>query len=215
MIRAKLVTITPDAEQLIAFCARVSNPPNQKNKDYVKLLKYCMRNQHWSIFEMANMVVEVECSRAIGRQLLRHKTFCFQEFSQRYSSLLTFEKVELRKQDPKNRQNSLEVDLFDDSHEDFSKIQEEVIQLAMKNYTKLFQMGVANECARAILPEGLTNSTMYVNGNIRTWIHYLQLRRGNGTQKEHRILANKIYEIFKEHLPTIASCMEDPDIINV
>lgn len=210
-ISAKLVALTQpvigtpaaNSEALIAYCARVSNPNNQDNPDYSKLLDYCIRNKHWSIFEMANAVVEVEAPRDITRQLLRHRSFCFQEFSQRYSDEIEFTSREFRRQDDKNRQNSVD-DLG-------SEVQEEILSevgnlsyFADDTYRYLRHLGVAKECARVVLPEGLTMSKLYVNGTVRSWLHYLDVRDDPGvTQWEHVLLAREIRKVLEPAFPTI------------
>lgn len=208
-INAKLIAITqplielrvPDAEGLIAYCARVSNPANQ-DKEVGGLLNYCIRNKHWSVFEMANAVVEVEAPRDISRQLIRHRSFSFQEFSQRYSDSIDFTGRELRAQDYKNRQNS-----FESAHLPHGWWDEESKSLVRKiydAYRHLLDAGVAKECARVVLPEGLTMSRLYVNGTIRSWLHYLDIRDDPGvTQHEHVILARKIREVLEPAFPNI------------
>lgn len=213
MFKAKLIAVTKpvvdgleDAQDLTAFCARVSNPSNQMNMDTAeKLLNYLKKHKHWSPFEMANCVVEVECPRDIARQLLRHRSFAFQEFSQRYADVTQLEQAfclrELRLQDTKNRQNSLEVD--DDELEAWWKdTQEELLAFVQNKYSAALGKGIAREVARVMLPEGLTMSRLYVNGTIRSWIHYLEVRIDEGvTQKEHvdlaRLIAEQINSVFK------------------
>jgi thymidylate synthase (FAD) len=201
----KLISITPDAENLIAYCARVSNPTNQE-KPVGRLLSYCMEHGHWSVFEMANAVVEINTTRDIARQLLRHRSFSFQEFSQRYAepSLLgdSFVMRDARLQDTKNRQNSLETD--DQELQNWFDYQTWYIQDAARRvYDDAIAKGIAKEVARSVLPEGLTMSRMYVNGTIRSWLHYLNVREGNGTQKEHVAVANQVRDVLKEHLPNL------------
>lgn len=201
----RLIWSTPNAEKLIGYCARVSSPENQE-KSYdspEKLLAYCISNSHWSIFEMADMCVEIRTSRAISAQLIRHKSFSFQEFSQRYAKVNTCEKYVSRRQDTKNRQNSID-DLSPETNEWFSKIQEENWNNSKKLYETCLEKGIAKECARFLLPMSST-TTIYMKGSVRSWIHYLQVRCGNGTQKEHFDIANKIKKIFKEQFPIIAS----------
>jgi len=210
-ISAKLVALTQpvigtpaaNSEALIAYCARVSNPSNQDNPDYSKLLDYCIRNKHWSVFEMANAIVEVAAPRDITRQLLRHRSFCFQEFSQRYSDEIEFTDREFRSQDNKNRQNSI-----DDLDEQYNRICEnrsdEVVSDAISYYSWMRKHGVAKECARVILPEGLTMSKLYVNGTVRSWLHYLDVRDDPGvTQWEHVLLAREIRKVLEPAFPTI------------
>lgn len=204
MIDVKLVHITPDAEKHIAFCARVSNPDNQDNEDYKGLLNYCKKHKHWSVFEMANVCLEINAPRDISRQILRHRSFHFQEFSQRYAdvSKLGFLERECRLQDIKNRQNSIicqDSDVVSDWLE-FQRISRETSEVLYKN---ALGMGIAKEVARTLLPEGLTMSRLYMNGTVRDWIHYCEVRCGNGTQKEHILVAEKCKAILKEHLPNV------------
>lgn len=201
----KLVAITPDAEKLMMYCARVSNPKNQ-DSDNTKLIDYCIKNGHWSIFEMANLVVEIETSRAISAQILRHRSFSFQEFSQRYAKVQGFKTYPARRQDDKNRQNSID-DFSKEEKNLFDKLQDQVHIIADSNYRKALALGVAKEQARFLLPMSAT-SKLYMNGNIRSWLHYINLRCENGTQKEHQEIAEKIKVIFKEQLPTIAKAMD-------
>lgn len=186
----------PDAEDLISYCARVSNPSNQTNFDTSeKLLKYCIKKQHWSIFETVHVVMEIKTTRDIGRQILRHRSFSFQEFSQRYAEVQDFAIRETRLQDTKNRQNSLENS--DTNLDDGWKIwQAKVQQTAENAYRWALENGIAKEQARSVLPEGLTMSTMYMAGSLRSWIHYCQLRMEEGTQKEHRDIATKCWNVL-------------------
>jgi len=204
MNTAKIIGITnpliegvDNAEQLIAYAARVSNPSNQMNKETSeKLLKYCIRNSHWSVFEMVNVVMEVESARDIARQILRHRSFSFQEFSQRYADPtkdLGFVTREARLQDTKNRQNSVETD-NNELQATWEVMQKLVRTSATDAYKWAIENGIAKEQARAVLPEGLTVSRMYMNGTLRSWIHYCELRMGNGTQKEHREVAQSAWE---------------------
>lgn len=211
MISAKLVAYTQptievgasDPEQFISYAARVSNPSNQENWDTAEgLLKYCIRNQHWSIFEMVNAVVEVKAPRDITRQMLRHRSFSFQEFSQRYSDEIQFCDREVRMQDEKNRQNSIECEDLN-AIKDFAAGTAAVTSGLKDAYQRLRKQGVAKEVARVILPEGLTMSTMYVNGTLRSWLHYLDVREDISTQKEHRQVANKIRECLEPVFPTV------------
>ena len=199
--KVKLIWITPDAEKLMAYCARVSSS-NQENPNIKGLLKYCIREGHWSIFEMCNMCVEINTTRAISAQILRHRSFSFQELSQRYARIeQDLEIPLLRRQDLKNRQNSIN----DLDKELVNKIQDDIIIHFKKTkdlYKKILDLGVAKECARMILPMN-SPTKLYMNGNIRSWIHYLKVRCGNGTQLEHMEIANEIKEIFKKELPII------------
>jgi thymidylate synthase (FAD) len=181
-------------ENLVAYCARVSNPANQQNTETNgKLLRYLSQHQHWSPFEMVSICLEIETTRDIARQILRHRSFSFQEFSQRYAvANLGFEQKEARLQDTKNRQNSIEVgrgDGDDALRGEWSAMQLRVAQASEAAYRWALDNGIAKEQARAVLPEGMTVSRMYMNGTLRSWIHYIQLRSGNGTQKEHQVVA--------------------------
>jgi thymidylate synthase (FAD) len=199
---------------LLAYMARVSNPANQDNKTTAeKLLKYLVKNKHWSPFEMVHIVLEIQCSRSIGRQILRHRSFSFQEFSQRYAEVdeSMFQKVEARIQDKKNRQNSIsEVDELVAS--DWDIIQSDIIFDAIENYQYAIKIGIAKEQARAILPEGLTMSRMYMSGSLRSWIHYCQLRMGNGTQKEHREIAEDCWKIIYDQVPALNEILENQSV---
>ena len=181
---------TQTLQELVAYCARVSNPANQNNiEKNEKLIKYLINNNHWSPLEMVNVCLEIETTRDIARQILRHRSFSFQEFSQRYAVAdLNFENREARLQDSKNRQNSLETD-DDDIHFNWEMKQAEVKSTVTRAYNWAIENGIAKEQARAVLPEGMTPSRMYMNGTLRSWIHYIQLRSANGTQKEHREVA--------------------------
>ena len=195
-------------EELIAYCARVSSPGNQNNKSTAdKLLKYCIRNSHWSIFEMVDATIEIVCTRDIGRQILRHRSFSFQEFSQRYAEALDFTRGEVRLQDSKNRQNSIET-VDKELRDWWEERQTDVLILAKKHYKQALNMGIAKEVARKILPEGLTKSRMYMKGSLRSWLHYCELRRGNGTQKEHRLIADSCWEILSKEFPSVFSVVE-------
>lgn len=191
------------AQDLVAYCARVSNPKNQENFDTApKLLKYMVDNQHWSPFEMVNVVMEIEITRDIGRQILRHRSFSFQEFSQRYAEVNTqqFVHAPIRLQDTKNRQNSIETD--DKNLEGkWELLQASVIEASRVSYNEAIKSGVAKEVARKLLPEGLTPTRMYMNGTLRSWIHYCQLRMGNGTQREHQEIAKQCWGILKKEFP--------------
>lgn len=201
--QVSLITITPDAEKLIAYCARVSSK-NQENPKIEKLLKYCLKHGHWSIFEQASMTVEIQCPLAIAIQILRHRSFCFQQFSKRYQEV---EKdnfaylPEIRLQDYKNRQNSIIPDndeLQNKYNEKISKLYDDIFNL----YKEMIEDGVAKECARFVLPESVMTK-LYMTGNIRSFIHYLQVRTSNDAQKEHREVANAVGEILKKECPII------------
>lgn len=186
-------------DHLVAFCARVSNPENQYNMETAeKLIKYLINNSHWSPLEMVNICLEIETTRDIARQILRHRSFSFQEFSQRYANpvqTLEFTKRDARLQDRKNRQSSVETD--DKSlQEEWDKKQDELIKLSSEIYNWAISKNIAKEQARAVLPEGLTVSRLYVNGTLRSWIHYIQLRSGNGTQKEHMLIAKECAKVI-------------------
>jgi thymidylate synthase (FAD) len=198
----KLIWITPDAEKLIAYCARVSNPQNQDNPDYEKLLKYCMDHGHWSIFQMASACFEIETTRAISPQILRHSSFSFQEFSLRYSKATEVKIEEARRQDLKNKQNSIS-DLSPEVQQWFKDAQAEVWDKAKAAYDKAIELGVAKECSRGLLPMN-TKTTLMMSGNIRSWIHYFNLRCATATQKEHRDLALSMRAQLMEHLPIIS-----------
>ena len=191
------------AEDIIGYCARISNPDNQNNPDSGKLLKYLIDNKHWSPFEMVDMVLEINTTRDIARQILRHRSFSFQEFSQRYADPtkdLAVYMREARLQDTKNRQNSVETD--DVGLQAWWDAQQKFLTThSQRIYREALDKGIAKEQARAVLPEGNMQSRMYMKGNVRSWIHYCELRAGNGTQKEHREIAVKCAEILKDHLP--------------
>ena len=209
MNQATLISVTPDAEKHIAYCARVSNPLNQDNENFAGLLKYCIKHKHWSIFEQAFMTLEISTTRGIAAQVLRHRSFTFQEFSQRYADtkLLTdIELPELRRQDTKNRQNSID----DLDPEVVEKLERQMVTLfssAQSLYNQMLEDGVAKECARFVLPLA-TPTRMYMTGSIRSWIHYIDLRSANGTQKEHMDIANSCKEIFKEQFPIISEALD-------
>jgi len=194
------------AEELVAYCARVSNPANQNNHGTsAKLIRYLIKNAHWSPLEMVHMTMEINTTRDIARQILRHRSFSFQEFSQRYADptkSLGFVTREARLQDAKNRQNSIEVD-DDELQELWSSMQELAIEDAKRQYTKAINMGIAKEQARALLPEGLTESKLYMAGSLRSWVHYCDLRRANGTQKEHREIADACWDIVTQQFPML------------
>ena len=205
----KLISVTPDAEKHMAYCARVSNPNNQENEKFAGLLRYCIKHQHWSIFEQAMMTLELNTTRGIAAQVLRHRSFTYQEFSQRYAdSSLLGEKIplpELRRQDTKNRQNSIDdVDPF--VRQEFQiKIQRHFDE-GMKLYQEMLDADIAKECARFVLPLA-TPTRLYMTGSVRSWIHYIDLRSANGTQKEHMDIANHAKEIFCEQFPAVAEAM--------
>ncbi len=205
MNNVHLVTVTPDAEKMMAYIARVSNPKNQDNQDFKKLIQYCINNEHWSVFEQAYMTLQIETNRGIAAQILRHRSFTFQEFSQRYADSTQLGEIpipELRRQDKKNRQNSIS-NLPTDVSKDFQQRIEVQFKEALNLYQEMLEKGVAKECARFILPLA-TPTRVYMTGSCRSWIHYINLRSGHGTQKEHLIIANQCREIFSQQFPTVS-----------
>ena len=209
-MKVELVSVTPDAEKTMAYVARVSNPSNQDNENYAGLLRYCIKHNHWSVFEQSHMTLEIETSRGIAAQILRHRSFTFQEFSQRYAdaNLLASDipVPELRRQDTKNRQNST------DDLEGYLKLTletqiQEHFMAANNLYKRLLEHGVAKECARFVLPLA-TQTKIYMTGSCRSWIHYIDLRSAHGTQKEHMQIAEACREIFKQQFPTVAEALE-------
>jgi len=206
----KLISVTPDAEKTIGYVARVSNPKNQDNPNVAGLLKYCIKHHHWSIFEQAFMTVEIETTRGLAAQILRHRSFTYQEFSQRYadSSMLgdQIPLPELRRQDDKNRQNSID-DVDPLMQQDFEiKMQRHFVD-GMKLYKEMLDAGIAKECARFVLPLA-TPTRLYMSGSIRSWIHYIDLRSAHGTQKEHMDIAEACRDIFKDQFPIIAEALD-------
>ena len=206
----KLVSVTPDAEKHMAYVARVSNPKNQGNDKFAGLLKYCIKHGHWSVFEQAYMTVEINTTRGLAAQILRHRSFTFQEFSQRYAdtNLLADEipMFDLRSQDLKNRQNSND-DVPDNKKKD---LQEKIAQHfvdSMDLYNELLANGIAKECARFVLPLA-TPTRIYMTGSVRSWIHYIDLRSAHGTQKEHMAVAEGVRSIFSEQFPTVAQALD-------
>jgi thymidylate synthase (FAD) len=206
MTSVKTVWTTPDAERLIAYMARVSNPANQANEKYVPLIKYLIKHKHWSPFEMVNVCMEIECTRDIARQVLRHRSFSFQEFSQRYAVADGYEYSEARLQDEKNRQNSLPVTDRELS-QFWEECQQEVLITAKRVYETALSVGIAKEVARKVLPEGMTTSRMYMNGTLRSWLHYVQIRTGVETQKEHREVADLCEKELWKHFPNVMEAM--------
>ena len=205
----KLVSVTPDAEQLMAYIARVSNPSNQDNEKYAGLLKYCIKHNHWSVFEQSTMTLEIETTRAIAAQILRHRSFTFQEFSQRYAASTALGEIdlpELRKQDLKNRQNSTD-DLDPKTVDKFERQMITLFSSAKSLYTQMLDAGVAKECARMVLPL-CTPTRIYMTGSCRSWIHYINLRSAHGTQKEHMDIANGCKKIFVENFPSVSEALE-------
>ena len=205
----KFISITPDAEKTMAYIARVSNPKNQDNENFSGLLRYCINHQHWSVFEQSSMTLEIETTRGIAAQILRHRSFTYQEFSQRYadSNLLgEIELPELRRQDDKNRQNSID-DLEPEMVEKFNRQMNTLFSSAFGLYNQMLQAGVAKECARFVLPLA-TPTKIYMTGSCRSWIHYINLRSAHGTQKEHMDISNACKKIFIEQFPAVSEALE-------
>jgi thymidylate synthase (FAD) len=204
-----LISITPDAEKIMSYCARVSNPSNQNNDNYAKLLKYCIDHKHWSIFEHATMTLEINTTRGLAAQILRHRSFTFQEFSQRYAdTTLLAEEIplfELRRQDTKNRQNSID-DIENEIKVKWNAKLREHFAKAKAIYDGMIADGIAKECARFVLPLA-TPTRLYITGNVRNWIHYIELRTANGTQKEHIDIANQCKTIFIQQFPIISEAL--------
>lgn len=201
------------AEELVAYAARVSNPENQNNVETAsKLLGYLIKNAHWSPFEVVSITLEIVTTRDISRQILRHRSFSFQEFSQRYAKSSRFTGREARLQDPKNRQNSIELDPEMDGHAvlqgEWKNKQQRVIDASLEAYNWAVSKGIAKEQARAVLPEGNTETTLYMAGTLRSWIHYCELRRENGTQKEHMVIADKCWDIIGQHFPSVVEALD-------
>ena len=209
-MQVKFVTATPDAEKTMGYVARVSNPANQENPNVAGLLRYCVKHQHWSVFEQAFMTLEIETTRAIAAQILRHRSFTYQEFSQRYadSSLLAenIPMFDLRRQDTKNRQNSID-DIDDFTKQQFEILIQKYFAEGMDLYKQMLAKGIAKECARMVLPLA-TPTRIYMSGSVRSWIHYIDLRSAHGTQKEHMDIANACKQIFIEQFPVVAEAME-------
>ena len=210
MMTVKLVSVTPDAEKHMAYVARVSNPKNQDNEKFAGLLKYCIQHGHWSVFEQAHMTVEIETTRGLAAQILRHRSFTYQEFSQRYadSSLLgeTIPLPALRRQDEKNRQNSVD-DVDPSVVERFNKEMRKHFDASIDLYKSMLHVGIAKECARFVLPLA-TPTRIYMTGSCRSWIHYINLRSAHGTQKEHMDVAEGVRCIFCDQFPTVAEALD-------
>ena len=204
----KLVTVTPDAEKTMAHIARVSNPANQDNEKFAGLLKYCIKHNHWSVFEQSSMTLEIETTRAIAAQILRHRSFTFQEFSQRYANtnlLGSIPAPELRRQDSKNRQNSID----DIPEEQTKRLQDQIERYFAEGidlYNELIREGVAKECARMVLPLA-TPTRIYMTGSVRSWIHYIDLRSAHGTQQEHMDIVKEVRSIFKQQFPVVTNAL--------
>ena len=210
MTDIKLISVTPDAEKTMAYVARVSNPANQDNENYAGLLRYCIKHNHWSVFEQSFMTLEIETTRGLAAQILRHRSFTYQEFSQRYadSSLLseTIPVPELRRQDTKNRQNSID-DISEETKQKYEVLIKDHFKDAMALYQTMLDEGIAKECARFVLPLA-TPTRIYMSGSCRSWIHYINLRSANGTQKEHMEIAEECKKVFVEQFPTVAEALE-------
>ncbi len=204
-----LISVTPEAEKTMAYIARVSNPKNQFNEDFSKLLTYCIKNEHWSVFEQAYMTLQIETNRGIAAQILRHRSFTFQEFSQRYAESTELGEIpvpELRRQDTKNRQNSID-NIPDDIRVYFNEKIKNHFQESVALYEEMLKSGVAKECARFVLPLS-TPTRIYMTGSCRSWIHYIKLRSGHGTQKEHMDLANECKAIFLKNFPIVSKALQ-------
>ncbi len=209
MTNVHLVTATPDAEKTMAYIARVSNPKNQENHNFKNLIKYCINHEHWSVFEQAYMTLQIETNRAIAAQILRHRSFTFQEFSQRYADSSQLGEIpipELRRQDTKNRQNSIS-DLPKELSDEFQKKVKLLFQNSLNLYQEMLDKGIAKESARFVLPLA-TPTRIYMTGSCRSWIHYINLRSGHGTQKEHLEIALKCKEIFSKQFPSVAEALD-------
>ena len=208
--KIKLVSVTPDAEKHMAYVARVSNPKNQDNDNFSGLLKYCIKHGHWSVFEQAFMTVEINTTRGLAAQILRHRSFTYQEFSQRYADVSYIREdiplPELRSQDLKNRQNSVD-DVDPEVVEIFNKEMREHFDKSIDLYKKMLHAGIAKECARFVLPLA-TPTRLYMTGSVRSWIHYIDLRSAHGTQKEHMDLVENVRSIFKEQFPVVAQALD-------
>ena len=208
-MNVKFVSITPDAEKMMAYIARVSNPANQQNEKYSGLLKYCIKHNHWSVFEQSSMTLEIETTRGLAAQILRHRSFTYQEFSQRYADTKLLDDniplPKLRKQDTKNRQNSTD-DLDEFLVQGFELEMEIQFRNAMDLYNKMLESGVAKECARFVLPLA-TPTRLYMTGSCRSWIHYINLRSAHGTQREHMDVVEKARSIFTEQFPSVSEAL--------
>ena len=209
-MNVKLISVTPDAEKMMGYVARVSNPSNQENPKVAGLLKYCVKHQHWSVFEQSFMTLEIETTRGLAAQILRHRSFTFQEFSQRYadSSLLStnIPLPELRRQDTKNRQNSID-DIDEFKVQKYQMLMQDYFSKGMELYQQMLTDGIAKECARFVLPLAVP-TRIYMSGSCRSWIHYITLRSANGTQKEHMDIAEACKQIFIEQFPTVSEALE-------
>ena len=210
MQKVKLITVTPKAEETMGYVARVSNPNNQDNPNVAGLLKYCIKHGHWSVFEQAHMTVEIETTRGLAAQILRHRSFTYQEFSQRYADVSHIREdiplPELRRQDLKNRQNSID-DVDPAKVESFNKEMRSLFDQSIDLYKKMLHAGIAKECARFVLPLA-TPTRLYMTGSCRSWVHYIQLRSAHGTQKEHMDLVENVRKIFVEQFPIVSEALE-------
>ena len=208
-MNVKFVSITPDAEKMMAYIARVSNPSNQQNENYSGLLKYCIKHNHWSVFEQSSMTLEIETTRGLAAQILRHRSFTFQEFSQRYADTKLLDSQipvpDLRSQDIKNRQNSND-DIPQEKKEEYQALIARHFEDSMNLYNALLDEGVAKECARFVLPLA-TPTRLYMTGSCRSWIHYINLRSAHGTQKEHMDVVEKARSIFTEQFPSVSEAL--------
>ena len=208
-MNVKFVSITPDAEKMMAYIARVSNPSNQQNENYAGLLKYCIKHNHWSVFEQSSMTLEIETTRGLAAQILRHRSFTFQEFSQRYADTKLLDTQipvpDLRSQDTKNRQNSND-DIPQEKKEEYQALIARHFEDSMNLYNSLLENGVAKECARFVLPLA-TPTRLYMTGSCRSWIHYINLRSAHGTQKEHMDVVEKARSIFVEQFPSVSEAL--------
>ena len=207
MSQVKLIWATPGGDWNIAYMARVSNPDNQDNPEYSKLIGYLMKHKHWSPFEMVNACLEITTTRDIARQILRHRSFSFQEFSQRYAVADGYEYAEARLQDNKNRQNSIEVE-DRELQRYWNELQIDVLVQAKRSYEAALKAGIAKEVARKVLPEGITTSKMYMNGTLRSWLHYISVRTDPSTQKEHRVVAEQCKELLAKEFPKVMEAYE-------
>ena len=209
-MNVKFVSITPDAEKMMAYIARVSNPSNQQNENYSGLLKYCIKHNHWSVFEQSSMTLEIETTRGLAAQILRHRSFTFQEFSQRYADTKILDSQipvpDLRSQDTKNRQNSND-DIPQEKKEEYQALIARHFEDSMNLYNSLLSEGVANECARFVLPLA-TPTRLYMTGSCRSWIHYINLRSAHGTQREHMDVVERARSIFVEQFPSVSEALE-------
>ena len=208
-MNVKFVQCTPDPEENMAYIARVSNPQNQENPSFEGLLKYCIKHEHWSVFEQAYMTLEINTTRAIAAQILRHRSFTYQEFSQRYADAKLLEAVELpelRRQDDKNRQNSID-DLEPEVIDKLQRQMQTLFSSSFALYNQMLELGVAKECARMVLPL-CTPTRIYMTGSCRSWIHYINLRSAHGTQKEHMKIAEECRKIFAEQFPTVSKALD-------